>query len=108
MSMLLRMMLRPGKPPYRGLKRGAALREAGKGTATRTLGLLGGIFTYAIRHGMRADNPVKGVIRFADGERQRRLSDSEYADFGKAIRRAKEQGVWSPAISLTEFLLLTG
>jgi integrase len=88
-------------------KRGGPVR-GGKGAATRTVGLLGAIFAYAVRQGMRADNPVRGVIRFADGERQRRLSDSEYADFGKAIRGAQEEGIWPPAIALTEFLLLTG
>src|SRR5262249_4496558 len=91
----------------RAKKRGGIAR-GGKGTATRTLGLLGGIFTYAVRHGMRPDNPTKGIIRFADGQRQRRLSDREYAAFGEAIRRAREEAIWPVAISLTEFLLLTG
>jgi hypothetical protein len=55
--------------------RGLALVKGGKGTASRTVGLLGAIFTYAVRHRMRSDNPVHGVVRYADGRRERRLSD---------------------------------
>jgi hypothetical protein len=51
--------------------------RGGKGTASRTVNLLGAIFTYAIRHRMRSDNPVVGVMRPAEVQRNRRLSDKE-------------------------------
>jgi hypothetical protein len=58
---------------------------------------------------MRPDNPVRGVERFADGQRQRRLADAEYAAFGSALRKAeRDKLVWPPAIALSRFLLVTG
>jgi Arm DNA-binding domain/Phage integrase, N-terminal SAM-like domain len=42
-------------------KRGRAIVEGGEGAATRTAGLLGATFTYAVGEGYRPDNPVTGV-----------------------------------------------
>jgi integrase len=89
-------------------KRGLARVRGGKTAASRTVGLLGGIFTYAIRHRMRADNPVHGVTRFADGKRDRRLSDVEYSMLGKALRLAETNGIWPPAVAAARFLTVTG
>jgi integrase len=89
-------------------KRGLARVTGGKGTASRTIGLLGAIFTYAVRHRMRPDNPVHGVMRFADARRKRRLGDAEYAALGAALRQAETKGIWPPAIAAVRFLSLTG
>jgi integrase len=78
------------------------------GTASRTVGLLGAIFTYAARHRMRKDNPVHGVMRPADGTRERRLSDEEYAALGAALRKAAAENVWPAAVAAGRFLALTG
>jgi integrase len=88
--------------------RGLARVRGGKGTATRTVGLLGAIFTYAVRRRMRADNPVHGVMRFADGRRERRLSDDEYAALGAALRQGEAEAIWPAAIAAARFLALTG
>jgi integrase len=89
-------------------RRGLARVTGGKGTATRAVGLLGAIFTYAMRRGLRTDNPVRGVIRFADGERKRRLSGDEYAALGEALRAAERGAIWPPAIAAARFLAVTG
>lgn len=88
--------------------RGLANVRGGKGTASRTVGLLGAIFSYAQRKGFRADNPVRGVTRFADGRRERRLSRTEYSDLGDALDIGAKKGVWPSAIGAVRFLLLTG
>ncbi len=91
--------------------------RGGKGTASRTIGLLGAIFTYAERKRMIERNPVRGVVRFADGRRERRLSDEEYAELGRGLLAAvqpssgsktTDAGMWPPAIAAAQFLALTG
>jgi integrase len=89
-------------------KRGLARVTGGKTAATRAVGLLGAIFTYAVRHRTRPDNPVHGVERFADRQRNRRLSDDEYAALGDALRKAEAAGIWPPAVAAARFLAVTG
>jgi integrase len=91
-----------------GKKRGLAIVRGGKGAATRTVGLLGAIFTYAVRRGIRIDNPVRGVERFADGQRLRRLSEDEYGATGRAIRLATAGEIWPAAVAAARFLAVTG
>jgi integrase len=89
-------------------RRGLARVRGGRGTATRAVGLLGAIFTYAVRKGLRPDNPAHGVIRFADGKRERRLSDDEYAALGEALRGAEAAAIWPAAVAATRLLALAG
>jgi len=89
-------------------KYGLSNVRGGIGTSSRTVGMLGAIFTYAVKHRMRADNPVWGVMRPADGRRERRLSDAEYAALGAALRQATAQNVWQPAVSVARFLAVSG
>lgn len=91
-----------------GKKRGVSNVRGGMGTASRTVGLLGAIFTYAVRHRIRVDNPVHGVMRPADGKRERRLSDDEYAALGAALREATAKQIWPAAVAASRFLVLTG
>jgi integrase len=88
--------------------RGLSVVRGGQGVATRTVGLLGAIFTYAIRKKMRGDNPVRGVMRFADGRRERRMTDAEYAALGSALKIAADDGTRNEVIAATRFMILTG
>src|SRR5690606_19764540 len=62
--------------------RGKAVVTGGAGTATRTIGLLGGIFTYAMEAGIIMTNPAHGIRKPKDNVRDRRLTEAEYRIFG--------------------------
>jgi integrase len=87
---------------------GLARVSGGKATASRTVALVSAIFTYGVRQGLCKENPVHGVIRFADGRRDRRLTDDEYLALGSALRQGDVSGLWPPSLSTIKFLLLTG
>jgi hypothetical protein len=66
-------------------RHGRAIVKGGRGTAARTVGLLGGMFSYAIRLGWCDANPVRGVDRPKAQQRRRRLSPDNYKALGTAI-----------------------
>jgi integrase len=91
-----------------GKKRGKAIVEGGAGTAARTVGLLGGILTFAVSEGVIAVNPATGVKRPSDNHRTRRLSAEEYRELGSALREASKEGATKQGISAAWLLALTG
>ncbi len=88
--------------------RGRTVFSGGKGTANRTVGLLGGIFSFAVVQGYCAANPVHGVKKYQEGKRERFLSDSEYTRIGEAIRRLEGNGVNELALKALQMLMMTG
>ena len=49
-----------------------------------------------------------GVVKFAEGRRQRRLIDDEYRLLGLALSKAQQGNVWQPAIAATWLMIMTG
>jgi integrase len=90
--------------------RGRAIVEGGRGTATRTVGLLGGIFSYAVDHGMRPDgsNPVHGIKRFPDKKEERFLTLTEFGKLGEAMSEAEDDGESIYGLAGIRLLMLTG
>jgi integrase len=85
---------------------GKAVVRGGAGTAARTVGLFGGILSYAVAEGIIALNPVHGVKRPADKRRNVRLSASDYFKLGSALAVFSET---SPrAVRAIWLLALTG
>ena len=89
-------------------KRGRAIVEGGKGTATRTVGLLGGIMTFAVSRQLRADNPARGVKRYADKKGETFLSAAELAKVGAALTTLEAEGANPAAIAIIRLLAFTG
>ena len=90
--------------------RGRAIVEGGRGAATRTVGLLGGIFSYAIDKGMRSDgvNPVWGIKRFPDKKEDRFLTIADFGKLGAAMVKAEAEGESAYGLAGIRLLMFTG
>jgi integrase len=88
--------------------RGRAIVTGGRGTATRTVGLLGGILSFAVSEGVISMNPARGVKRPADQRREIRLSLEQYQLLGVALADAQARGENPVALAAIKLLALTG
>ncbi|KIM00525.1 Integrase [Paramagnetospirillum magnetotacticum MS-1] len=69
--------------------RGRTNTRGGRGAATRTIGLLGGILAFGVKEGEIPSNPVIGIKRFKDTKNERFLSGEELAKLGDVLRQAE-------------------
>jgi integrase len=88
--------------------RGKAIVRGGVGTATRTVGLLGGILTYAVDAGIIDRNPAHGLRKPKDKVRDRRLSEAEYRTLGEMLREAAKTTKYAITVNIIRQLALTG
>lgn len=89
-------------------RRGRAIVTGGKGTAARTMGLLGGMFTYAVKEGYRSDNPCSGIVRPKDKTDEWRLNDAGYRQLGKCLAAAEADGHHWQRVLASRAAALTG
>jgi integrase len=88
--------------------RGKAIVRGGSGTATRPVGLLGGILTYAVEAGIIESNPAHGMRKPKDNVRKRRLSEAEYRMLGRVLRDAAKREKYAASVDIIRQLALTG
>jgi len=88
--------------------RGKANVRGGAGTATRTVGLLGGILTYAVEAGIIENNPAHGIRKPKDNVRNRRLKEAEYRTLGAMLREAAKKEKYATTVDIIRQIALTG
>ncbi|MEF2549058.1 site-specific integrase [Aurantimonas sp. E1-2-R+4] len=88
--------------------RGRAIVKGGKGTASRTVGLLGGIFSFAVDQDYVASNVIRGIRRFPDKRGDRFLSAAELARLGDALRSMEQTGSNALGLAIIKLLIFTG
>ena len=74
-------------------KHGRSIVRGGRGAASRTVRLLGGIFSYAIRRDYLKENPCRGVQLYKDKKGERFLTTEEFRRLGETLRMAIAEGL---------------
>ena len=88
--------------------RGLARVTGGPTTAVRSVGLLGGMLTYAREAGYIEHNPAHGIRKPADKRRSFRLAPEGYRALGERLEAAERRGEHWQAIAGIRLLALTG
>ena len=82
--------------------------RGGRAAASRSVGLLGGIFTFAVRRKLCKDSPVVGVRRYKDVSRERFLSTVELGNLGRTLADFEKEGMSELFVAILRLLALTG
>lgn len=92
-----------------GRKRGVSRVRGGKGAANSAVTVLSAALSFAVRRGVRPDNPALGVRKFPEKKIDRFLSPAELARLGEVLAAAESLGVESPfGIAAIRLPILTG
>lgn len=98
--------------PEKGNRTGKRARggqtTGGAGAASRTLGMLGTVLERAVRDGVIAKNPVRGIARPKDRERKPHFSFEAVTALGNAMAEANAQAENIVGLRALQFLLLSG
>ena len=90
-------------------KRGRAIVGGGRGTAARSLAVLGAMLQFAVGRRLILSNPAKGVELLKLEHRERFLSEAEIARLGDTLTTMQaEHALSANAASAVRLLLLTG
>src|SRR4051794_30139965 len=88
--------------------RGRAIVRGGKGAATRTMALLGSVFTYAVGEGYLSVNPARGIALPGYSSRKTRLDTDGYRKLALALDAAEQAGAaWQNVLAIRA-IALTG
>jgi integrase len=89
--------------------RGRAIVEGGKGTAARSLAVLGAMLQFAVDRQLIASNPAKGVKLYKGEKKERFLSEAEVARLADTLASMERDYRLSPtAAAAIRLLMLTG
>jgi integrase len=90
-------------------KHGRAIVEGGRGTAARSLAVLGAMLEFAVRRKLIPENPAKGVPLFKGKTMERFLSEAEVARWADTMTRMEHKRKLHPSAAAgLRLLVLTG
>ena len=89
-----------------GKKHGRIRVTGGEGTARRTLGLAGALFTFAVKEELTPANPCHGIEKGRDGIREAIVEDA--AAYGRLFSALDDPAISRPAADAIRLIALTG
>jgi integrase len=90
-------------------KHGRAIVEGGRGTAARSLAVLGAMLQFAVNRKLIPENPAKGVPLYKGEKKERFLSEAEVARWSETVARMEHDGRLHPSAAAgLRLLVLTG
>jgi integrase len=89
-------------------KQGRAIVAGGKGTAARSLAVLGAMLQFGAGRGILPANPAKGVKLYKGEQKERFLSAAEVARLSDTLTVMEVEGLNKNAAAAVRLLLLTG